>query len=196
MQLPHSLHSWNDETLSVLVLRRHHYNHTLVFGALGILLHDVSANAKREREVRDWYQRRLLPWTGEEIVADCVLYAAPRSTLRPGLQANWAVMETVWTPVNYIDDDDACRMDLSAVAAKGLQTANITVAPPPPEPPPPPSAKCGRLKAGGSCDCVNGSSNWVYCNEESGWCGDSEQHRQGSSGTYDCDNSRVAEVTQ
>ena len=83
MQLPHSLHSWNDETLSVLVLRRHHYNHTLVFGALGILLHDVSANAKREREVRDWYQRRLLPWTGEEIVADCVLYAAPRSTLRP-----------------------------------------------------------------------------------------------------------------
>ena len=52
-------------TLSVLVLRRHHYNHTLVFGELGVRLRDVSTNKK----VRDcWYQRRLLPWTDEEVL--------------------------------------------------------------------------------------------------------------------------------
>ena len=36
-------------TLSVLVLRRHHYNHTLVFGELGLRLRDVSTN----KTVRD-----------------------------------------------------------------------------------------------------------------------------------------------
>ena len=65
MHLPHSLHSRNDDTLSVLVLRRHHYNHTLVFGELGLRLRDVSTN----KAVRDcWYQRRLLPWTDEEVL--------------------------------------------------------------------------------------------------------------------------------
>ena len=105
--LPHSLHSRNDDTLSVLVLRRHHYNHTLVFGELGVRLRDVSTNKK----VRDWYQRRLLPWTDEEVLLT-VCGVPPCAPPLCGLQAIWVAMEAVWTPVNYVDDDDACRMEV------------------------------------------------------------------------------------
>ena len=47
-----------------------------------------------------------------------------------------------------------------------------------------PSA-CGSVHANRPCDCRT-NSKWLYCNEDTGWCGASAEHRQGSSGIYDC----------
>ena len=47
--------------------------------------------------------------------------------------------------------------------------------------------RCGPLFESSSCNCVGDSK---YCNEGPGWCGDSEQHKSLSSGTYDCKTNR------
>ena len=57
--------------------------------------------------------------------------------------------------------------------------------PPPPEPTPQPTeGRCGALFDGASCDC---SGVFLFCNSESGWCGDTAEHANADDLTeFDC----------
>ena len=57
--------------------------------------------------------------------------------------------------------------------------------PPPPEPTPQPTTgRCGALFDGARCDC---SGVFLFCNSESGWCGDTAEHANADDLTeFDC----------
>lgn len=45
---------------------------------------------------------------------------------------------------------------------------------------------CGPRFDGAKCDCQKNGRPFQFCNEQNGWCGDTELHRARSSGKFDC----------
>lgn len=45
---------------------------------------------------------------------------------------------------------------------------------------------CGPLYGDSVCNCAHAGKDFMYCNEENGWCGQSAEHQKRSSGKYDC----------
>ena len=50
--------------------------------------------------------------------------------------------------------------------------------------------RCGAAHGGATCSCIG---NYKHCNEVHGWCGATDVHKAGSSGTYDCTGSMVTQ---